>query len=90
MTEAYDTYISVTEMAQNWSKMNDHYLIKMVDCKTIENPKFKEGGIYYDFLVPFPGLTYLCPENGDLPIYGSFGTSLWVVPKQNSTNFPLE
>lgn len=51
----------------------------MIPCGDIDNPFFKEGGLYYDYLVSTER-EWLCPEDGNLVIAGIEGTNLWAAP----------
>ena len=69
----------------------------MIDCMLIDNFKFQEGGTYHKEI--YQGrlehytrldIKMLCPETGDIPINGEFGTTLWVIPKSNSAEYNIK
>jgi hypothetical protein len=57
----------------------------MVDCLSVTDKKFVEGGMFYSSIQEYSEGEYLCPENGDFTFSGTAGTSLWAVPRDELT-----
>jgi hypothetical protein len=64
----------------------------MVECSTIDDPRFKEGGMFKAYIgsAGYEEFAYLCPENGNINVGGLLGTSLWILPVQNSDNYDFK
>ena len=46
--DQYSVYLITTIKTEDFSEYISTEVINYVDCLTIDNPKFKEGGVYYE------------------------------------------
>jgi hypothetical protein len=49
INDMYDVFLAITYMDENWSQVTGTQNINMIDCRSIDHPKFEKGSIYYDF-----------------------------------------